>query len=186
MRACKPNRKKLALVKHIIDVETRTGCKSIRKLNEVSQKYTEDGKKVSRNTFRSYEEYLPDIIVKGGRGQKGHQIISKKNDEALQGFDKAKEGLLDYLEAVFKLYREGKATISRAGKLVVVDPHSGVTREYDISKYPVVLATGIGRPKDYFGAFTEGETEEEKLEKGREVWEQIKRLRNKREEKART
>jgi hypothetical protein len=81
-------------VKQIIDVETRTGAKSIRQLSEASANYTKNGKKISRDTITKYSRFWKDVICESGRGRRGFQIISQKNyEERARVLEEVKETL---------------------------------------------------------------------------------------------
>ena len=78
------NKKKLAMIKLIIDQETKTDKKSIKQLSEASMRYTKNGKPISRDTISNALKFITDIRYSDKpRGQKGFQIVSKKNSNKI-------------------------------------------------------------------------------------------------------
>jgi len=92
-----PTQRTKALVKQIVQEETKSGGKSINQLHEASWKYVSQpkrGKKkrVSRDTLARAIQQISDVTFQKTRGRKGFQVISKKNSkERTRVLQKTKE-----------------------------------------------------------------------------------------------
>ena len=180
----KCNKGKYKLVKQIIDKETRGGPISFNGLGKVSAKYPPVGRRISRDTLKIYSKYWGDdiFVLSRLRGRKGGQIISKKNYNNLQEIAKVREEALlrinEYYDTVVNLFRDGKGTISKAKKLVVLGPDRHVSRKYDL-KYPMIFSAKGVSLEDFLEEFTDGKSKLEKREKGKKALEGLRKIRTK-------